>query len=72
RIREVIEHDIARALRTDGGDIELIGVSGRDVFVRLVGACAGCPASQATIKGWVESQLREHLGDEVDVIEVNS
>lgn len=72
RIREVIENDIARALRTDGGDIELIEIRGRDVFVRLIGACAGCPASQATIKGWVESQLREHLGDEVDVIEVKS
>ena len=72
RIREVIEHDIARALRNDGGDIELVEVRGHEVFVRLIGTCASCPASQATIKGWVESQLREHLGDEVDVIEVKS
>ncbi len=72
RIRELVEQDIARALRTDGGDIELVEVRGRDVYVRLVGACAGCPASQATIKGWIEQQLREHTGEELEVIEVRS
>jgi NifU-like protein len=72
RVREVIENDVARALRTDGGDIELVEVRGRDVYVRLIGACASCLASQATIKGWVETQLREHLGAELEVIEVKS
>jgi len=72
RVREVIENDIGPALRTDGGDIELVAVRGRDVLVRLVGACASCPASQATIKGWVESQLREHVGEDLEVIEVKA
>lgn len=72
RVREAIENDIARALRTDGGDIELVQVRGRDVYVRLIGACASCPASQATIKGWVEAQLREHVGQDLEVIEVRS
>ncbi len=72
RIREVIENDIGPALRTDGGDIELVEVRGRDVLVRLVGACASCPASQATIKGWVEAQLREHVGEDLEVIEVKA
>jgi NifU-like protein len=72
RIREVIMHDIGPALRTDGGDIELVEVRGRDVLVRLVGTCASCPASQATIKGWVEAQLREHVGEDLEVIEVRA
>ena len=29
------------ALQADGGDIELLGVVGRDAHVRLVGACVG-------------------------------
>ena len=70
QIREVLENDIARALRTDGGDIELVELRGNEVHVRLVGACASCPSSQATIKGWVESQLREHVSEELEVIEV--
>jgi NifU-like protein len=72
RIRDLVEHDIARGLRTDGGDIELIAVEGPTVRVRLTGACASCPASQATIKGWVETQLREHIGEDIEVIEERS
>ena len=70
QVREVLENDIARALRTDGGDIELVEIRGNEVHVRLTGACASCPSSQATIKGWVESQLREHVSDDLEVIEV--
>ena len=29
------------ALQADGGDIELLGVVGRDAHVRLTGACVG-------------------------------
>lgn len=70
QIREVLENDIARALRTDGGDIELVEIRGHEVHVRLIGACASCPSSQATIKGWVESQLREHVAEDIEVVEV--
>ncbi len=72
RIRDLVENDIARGLRTDGGDIELLGVDGDTVRVRLTGACASCPASQATIKGWVEAQLREHVGEVIEVVEERS
>jgi NifU-like protein len=69
-IRELLEHDVARALRTDGGDLELVGIDGDEVSVKLTGACASCPSSQATIKGWVEAQLREHIDDRIRVVEV--
>jgi NifU-like protein len=72
RIRDVLENDVARALRTDGGDLELVDVRGDEVYVRLQGACAACPASQATIKGWIEAQLREQVGADLVVIEVKS
>ena len=72
KIRELLEHDIARSLRADGGDIELVRIDGDNVFVRLTGACASCPASQATIKGWVEKQLREMVGEDLEVTEVRS
>ena len=43
----------------------------RRVYVRLTGACAACRASDATIKGWVEAQLREFVDAALEVIEVN-
>ena len=71
-IQEVLENDIAVALRNDGGDIELVRVRDDKVFVRLTGTCAACRASDATLKGWVEAQLREHVRDDLEVIEVKT
>ncbi len=72
RIREVLEHEIAPGLRNDGGDIEFVRLQDNRVFVRLTGACAACRASEATIKGFVESQLHEFVDDTLEVIEVNN
>jgi len=49
----------------DGGNIEVVAVSEEDgiVAVRLLGACASCASSQATMKGGVESALRKTFGE---------
>jgi NifU-like protein len=70
KVQEVLREEIAPALRRDGGDIELVRFHDNRVFVRLTGACAACRASEATIKDWVESQLREHISEDLEVIEV--
>jgi len=48
-------------LQADGGDIELVEVSGRKAFVRLTGKCAGCPSSHLTLHIGVEMAIREAL-----------
>ena len=50
-------------LQADGGDIELVEVSGRKAFVRLTGKCAGCPSSHLTLHIGVEMAIREALPD---------
>lgn len=71
RIQELLTEDISVALRNDGGDIEFVRFSQNKVFVRLTGNCAACKASEATIKGYVEAQLREFVSEDLEVIEVN-
>jgi len=71
RIRSALAEDIAPALRNDGGDIEFVRYRDHRVYVRLTGTCAACRASDATIKGWVEAQLREFVDTALEVIEVN-
>jgi len=71
KIRELLENDISVALRNDGGDIEFVRYQEHRVYVRLTGACAACRASEATIKGYVQAQLREFVSDQIEVIEVN-
>ncbi len=53
------------------GDIEFVRYDSGRVYVRLTGACAACRASDATIKGYVESQLREFVDDSLSVFEVD-
>ena len=71
RIRELLDEDIAPALRNDGGDIEFVRYESGRVYVRLTGACAACRASDVTIKGYVESRLREFVDERLEVFEVN-
>jgi Fe-S cluster biogenesis protein NfuA len=48
-------------LQRDGGDIEVIGVAGRRVRVRLLGNCAGCASAALTLYAGVETYLREQV-----------
>jgi len=67
KVEEVLK-DIGKALRMDGGDIELVDIEDNVVKVRLKGACAGCPFSQMTIKNFVERELKKSI-PEVEKVE---
>jgi len=69
-IEQTLEREIKPALNKDGGDIELIDVSGNIVQVRLRGTCATCKKSQITLKNYVEAKLRELVTPELMVEEV--
>ncbi len=71
-IEETIDREIRPALKTDGGDIELVDVDGNTVSVNLKGRCASCAASQFTLKDYVEAKLKEFVTPELLVVEVKS
>lgn len=52
-------------LQADGGDLEIIGIDGKTVKLRLRGACGGCPHAAMTIKGGLERILREEIDQEI-------
>ena len=51
--------EIRAALQADGGDLELVGIEGKVVRLRLVGHCGSCPYAMMTLKQGIESGLRE-------------
>ena len=55
--------EIRGMLQADGGDLELVKIEGKNVFLRLRGACGGCPHAQMTIKNGIERMLREAVDD---------
>jgi Fe-S cluster biogenesis protein NfuA len=58
KIEEVLD-SIRPALRSDGGDAELIDYDEDDgiVQLRLMGACGSCPVSMMTLKQGIERRL---------------
>lgn len=69
-VEQVLEDLVRPALRSDGGDIELVDVRDNDVYVALQGACHSCPSSIVTMQDGIQRILREefpHFGDLVRV-----
>jgi Fe-S cluster biogenesis protein NfuA len=58
---EAVLHRVRPFLQADGGDIELVGVDGNSIDVRLTGMCAHCPSAHMTLFLGVEMALREDM-----------
>jgi len=69
-IEETLEKEIRPSLKSDGGDIELVDVEGSKVMVALRGMCTTCAASEATLKEYVQTILREKVTSDLEVEEV--
>jgi len=41
------------------GSVELVSFNGKDVVIRLGGACHDCPLSASTGYGWIAGTLRQ-------------
>jgi Fe-S cluster biogenesis protein NfuA len=67
RVREVLDA-IRPAVRSDGGDLELVEVSeAGGVKIRFLGACVGCPSREITLRAGVEHNLRTLLPEVTSV-----
>ncbi len=66
RIEAAIE-GIRPNLQRDDGDVELIDVDGKNVFVKMTGACAGCQMAAVTLDG-IQQRIVEDLGEFVRVL----
>jgi len=73
RIRriETVLAAIRPTLQRDNGDVELIDVDGKNIYVKLTGACTGCQMASMTLGG-IQQRLIEELGEFVKVIPVSA
>jgi Fe-S cluster biogenesis protein NfuA len=67
RIKEIIANDVRPYIEMDGGTIEFVRYDEKIVYVRLAGACNGCPASMLTLKGGVERNIRRRVPEVLGV-----
>lgn len=59
--------ELRTMLQADGGDLELVGIDGKTVTLKLTGACGACPHAQMTLKQGIERVLREQVDEEIVV-----
>lgn len=70
KVNNVIETQISPELQKDGGDIELVDIKNKNIYVKLKGRCSGCKNSTMTLKNFAETVLQNSLGTDVSLIEV--
>jgi len=66
RIEAVLE-SVRPQLQRDHGDVELVDVDGKTVYVSMTGACAGCQMEALTLQG-IQAKLMEALGELVKLV----
>ncbi len=67
QIIELLDDRVRPAVAGDGGDIVFHGYEDGVVFLRMQGACAGCPSSTATLKNGIENLLRYYVPEVEEV-----
>ncbi|MDD2217623.1 MAG: NifU family protein [Eubacteriales bacterium] len=67
KVKEALEQ-VRPFLQRDGGDVELIEITPDNIVkVALKGHCSGCPGARMTIKGVVETVVKEAVPEIVAV-----
>lgn len=69
RVEQALE-EIRPFLKSDGGDIALLGIEDRIVKVQLLGACVGCSVNQMTLKQGVELTIKKYAPEIQEVVNV--
>ena len=67
QIKDLIETRVRPAVANDGGDIIYRGFRDGVVYLRMQGACSGCPSSTATLKNGIESLLKHYVPEVSEV-----
>lgn len=67
QIKELIDTRVRPAVANDGGDIIYRGFDSGRVYLKMQGACSGCPSSTATLKQGIESLLKHYVPEVTEV-----
>jgi Fe-S cluster biogenesis protein NfuA len=70
KIDKILDDTVRYRLQMDGGDIELLRLDDKDLYVRYQGACGSCPAAFSGTLMVIEEILRAEYDKNIRVIPV--
>ncbi len=69
-IKSLLNREIRPVVALDGGDITFAKFEDDVVYLKMKGACAGCPSSQATLKDGIEVRMKEAFPQIKEVVAI--
>ncbi|MFP5457204.1 MAG: NifU family protein [Bacteriovoracia bacterium] len=69
-VEKLFDEQVRPALAQHGGNIEIIDLDNQKLFVKFLGGCHGCSSSQATLKGGVETLVKQTFPNIVEVVDL--
>ncbi|TWP27932.1 NifU family protein [Apibacter muscae] len=69
KVNKALE-EVRPFLVADGGDVELIDIQDHVVTIKFTGACSDCSINQSTLKLGIESTIKKHVPEILEVISI--
>lgn len=70
RVQQLIELYINPSIAAHGGFVTLSGIDGDQALVELGGGCQGCGLAAMTLRQGIESSIKHHVPEIVEVVDV--
>lgn len=67
QIKELLDTRVRPAVAMDGGDVVFDRFDQGIVYLKMRGACSGCPSASATLKHGIENMLRHYVPEVLEV-----
>lgn len=70
QIKRLLQNEIKPVVAMDGGDIVFAKYEDNVLYLKMLGSCAGCPSSQATLKDGIEVRMKQAFPEIKEVVAV--
>lgn len=70
KIKEII-NKLRPYLIGDGGDIEFVKYENGILYIKMLGACAGCALIDYTLKDGIEMAIKEEVPEVKEVVNIS-
>lgn len=71
KIKHILDTEIQPAVQRDGGFIQFDHYKDGKVYVKLQGACSGCPSAEWTLKQGIEDRFKREIPQILEVISIS-
>jgi len=69
QVEIVLDEHIRPALMNDGGNVQVLDITdGEKILIQYQGACGSCGSSMGATLSFMESTLRKHIYNEINVV----